>query len=116
LGEGKAMSVEITRPPKVDPVRLVSWVILAGHEGVVARSTDEGSSGFGGTWCGNVAVDIELGGQAAPMIYRVHRGTQRAIQMGAALETDGSLRPMLHAATWVEPDSSDDVMDPRQDR
>lgn len=110
----------------VDPVRLVfgapsidgdedwrdrsmlSWVTLAGHEGVDATRTSAGASGDPETWCGNVEID--------GIVYQVHRGLARAIRM-TAIDDPRHSRPLLHASTWVEVDILADVeiLDGRND-
>lgn len=85
---------------------LMSWVILASHEGIEARSTEAGGKGFSGSWCGNVAVD--------GLVYRVHRAPRLRMSMlnGTDQETW-----VLHSATYVEPVTRGvEVIDPRDDR
>lgn len=85
---------------------LVSWVILASHEGIEARRTDAGGKGFSGSWCGNVAVD--------GLVYRVHRAPRLRMSM---LNDADQATWVLHSATYVEPVTQGvEVIDPRDDR
>jgi hypothetical protein len=85
---------------------LVSWVILASHEGIEARRTDAGGKGFSGSWCGNVAVD--------GLVYRVHRAPRLRMSM---LNDADQETWVLHSATYVEPVTHGvEVIDPRDDR
>lgn len=85
---------------------LVSWVILASHEGIEARRTDAGGKGFSGSWCGNVAVD--------GLVYRVHRAPRLRMSM---LNDADQATWVFHSATYVEPVTQGvEVIDPRDDR
>lgn len=85
---------------------LISWRILAGHEGIAATPTDAGGKGFSGTWCGNVDID--------GLVYRVHRAPRKRMAM---LDSEGEPTWVLHSATYVEPVCDGvGVLDPRNDR